>query len=856
MKVVVIGAVAAGTKAAAKIKRCDAQAQVKIITKSEDISYAGCGLPYYVSGVISSKEELIVNTPQKYSGLTGVSVDTGCEVTAVDTDKKLVSVRALDGRQYTESYDKLVIASGAEPFVPDVPGKNLKGVFTVRQPEDVVNMRRYIQRENCKRAVVCGGGFIGLEMAENLHALGLDVTVVDMARQIMPGLFDSDMAGYIKRKLKDSGIKVLTQTALQTVDGEEKVSAVVTGAGRLSADIAVMALGIRPSTGFLAGSGIEIVKGAVKVDENMRTNVADVYAAGDCALVYNSLTKAEQWSAMGSTANITARVLAQNLCGGYVRYGGCLGTGVAKLLANLNCGRTGLTHEQALKAGYNAVSVVCVTDDKAHYYTGAASFVTKLTADADSGRLLGIQVIGAGAVDKMVDIAVVGISQAMKVSDFDTLDFAYAPPFSTAIHPFVTACYVLENKMSGEFETISPEEYAATGAKDYKVVDVQAEATIPGASWADLDRPQTMENNFAKDEKILLVCTKGKRAYMMQKKLKALGYTNTKVLEGGVTFNTVKVQRTGTKLPAEEIKRVKGLGCLQDKRYDDVFNVRVITRNGKLTSAEQQAVAEAAEKFGSGEVTMTTRLTLEIQGVKYDRLEELFRFLEQSGLETGGTGSKVRPVVSCKGTTCQYGLIDTFDLSEKLHNLFYKGYHEVALPHKFKIAVGGCPNNCVKPDLNDLGIVGRRVPAIIADKCRNCKVCQVENACPIHVAKVKDGVIDIDRRQCNNCGRCLNKCPFGAMEEMMSGYKVYIGGRWGKKVAGGQMLDKIFTSKQEVIDLVEKAILFFRDEGISGERFSDTINRLGFDYVQDKLLNSQLDKSKIMEKEVVGGATC
>ena len=555
-----------------------------------------------------------------------------------------------------------------------------------------------------------GGQIIGLEMAENLHALGLDVTVADMARQVMPGLFDADMAGYIKKKLKDSGIKVLTQTALQAVDGEEKVSAVVTGAGRLSADIAVMALGIRPSTGFLADSGIEMVKGAIKVDENMRTNVADVYAAGDCALVYNSLTKGEQWSAMGSTANITARVLAQNLCGGDVRYGGCLGTGVAKLLANLNCGRTGLTHKQALKAGYNAVSVVCATDDKAHYYTGASSFVTKLTADADSGRLLGIQVIGAGAVDKMVDIAVVGISQAMKVSDFDTLDFAYAPPFSTAIHPFVTACYVLENKMSGEFETISPEEYAATGAKDYKVVDVQAAATIPGASWADLDRPQTMENKFAKDEKILLVCTKGKRAYMMQKKLKALGYTNTKVLEGGVTFNTVKVQRTGTKLPAEEIKRVKGLGCLQDKRYDDVFNVRVITRNGKLTSAEQQAVAEAAEKFGSGEATMTTRLTLEIQGVQYDRLEELFRFLEQSGLETGGTGSKVRPVVSCKGTTCQYGLIDTFDLSEKLHNLFYKGYHEVALPHKFKIAVGGCPNNCVKPDLNDLGFVGLIVP--------------------------------------------------------------------------------------------------------------------------------------------------
>ena len=284
--------------------------------------------------------------------------------------------------------------------------------------------------------------------------------------------------------------------------------------------------------------------------------------------------------------------------------------------------------------------------------------------------------------------------------------------------------------------------------------------------------------------------------------------------------------------------------------------MRIITRNGKLTAEEQRAVAEAAERFGSGEVTMTTRLTLEIQGVPYAKLEEAMAFVTEAGLETGGTGSKVRPVVSCKGTTCQYGLCDTFALSQKLHDLFYVGYHGVDLPHKFKLAVGGCPNNCVKPNLNDLGIVGQRLPEADLSKCRGCKSCQVESACPIGAAKMVDGRLVIDPELCNHCGRCVSKCPFGAVEESTYGYKVYIGGRWGKKVAEGRPLSRIFTSEDEVVALVEKAILFFRDEGVSGERFADTIARLGFDYVEDKLLNSVLDKESILNKDVVGGATC
>lgn len=856
MKYVILGGVAAGTKAAAKLKRLDRQAQVIIFTKGQDISYAGCGLPYYIGGDIPTREGLIVNSPAKYAGLTGAQVQTGCEAVGVDSGKKQVSIRRADGSIFAETYDKLIIATGAVPFVPPVEGVGLSGAFCVRTPDDAVQIREYAEKNNCRKAVVCGAGFIGLEVAENLAAMNMEVTVIDAASQIMPNAFDADMAGYARRQLKASGMRVLTSVSLKGINGNEHVESVSTDGGILQADLVILAIGVRPATAFLNESGIEMFKGTIVVDKDMQTNIPDIYAAGDCAMVKNAITGQPQWSAMGSTANLAARAMAKKMYDTGNGYGGCLGTGVVRLLPTLNGGRTGLTQEQAAAAGYEAVSVVCVLDDKAHYYPDASSFIIKLTADAKSRRILGIQVLGAGAVDKMVDIAVTGIYQNMKLDDFDTMDFAYAPPFSTAIHPFVTACYILENKLDGVFDSMSPAEYASGAAKGYTVLDAQPAPAIPNARWIDLSKVNEPIDGLDKDAKLLLVCAKGKRGYFLQNRLKALGYTNTLVLEGGVTFNEVKVPRDGKKLSPEDIKRVKGLGCLQDKRYDDIFNVRVITRNGKITADEQKKIAEAAERFGSGEVTMTTRLTLEIQGVPYDSIDDLREFLAEAGLETGGTGSKVRPVVSCKGTTCQYGLIDTFALSQKMHDLYFEGYHDVALPHKFKIAVGGCPNNCVKPDLNDLGIVGQRVPEIDLSKCRGCKVCQVEKGCPVHVAQMEDGKIRIDSDACNHCGRCVGKCPFGAVNESVSGYRIYIGGRWGKKVAQGHMLDKIFTSEDEVVEMAERAILFFRDEGLSGERFADTIDRLGFEYVQDKLLNSKIDRDSVLKKTVVGGATC
>ena len=308
-----------------------------------------------------------------------------------------------------------------------------------------------------------------------------------------------------------------------------------------------------------------------------------------------------------------------------------------------------------------------------------------------------------------------------------------------------------------------------------------------------------------------------------------------------------------------EIKKVKALGFLNNKGTD-LFNGRIITRNGKITAEQTAVIAEAAKKFGNGDVEFTTRLTVEVRGIHLNDIEAFREFIAPAGLETGGTGSVVRPIVSCKGTTCQYGLYDTFALTEEIHERFYKGYHDVKLPHKFKIAAGGCPNNCVKPDLNDLGIVGQLIPEFDEDMCNGCKKCQIEKQCPMKAAKVEDGMLEIDKEICNNCGRCVGNCPFDAIEEGTPGYKIYIGGRWGKKIAQGRALSKIFTSEEELLDTIEAAILLFREQGQTGERFADTIARIGFEEVEKQLLSREIlnRKQEIIDAQLhlAGGATC
>lgn len=540
MKVLVLGGVAAGTKIAAKLMREDRGNEVMVLNKGKNISYAGCGLPYYVGHVIEEKEQLIVNTPAKYEKLTGVRVLTDTEAIKVEPSLKQVTAKNLQtGEESVYDYDKLVISVGASPVKPPVEGLDLENVFFVRTPEDAIQIREVVDTGSVKKAVVVGAGYIGLEIAENLKLQGIRPFVLDMAPQVLPG-FDPEMASYVEGRLADAGIPVVTSVRVTGIEGDGRVEKVLTDKKAYKTDLVVLSAGIRPNTAFLEGTGILMEKGAILTNEYGETNMADIYAAGDCAMVHNAITGKAAWSPMGSTANIAGRLTAQSMNGKKQPYRGVLGTAVCKL-PGINVGRTGLTEEQAKAEGFDPVSVVSVVDDKAHYYPGAASFTIKMIADRESLRLLGVQVIGAGAVDKIVDIAVTGIMLKGTLTDLADMDLAYAPPFSTAIHPFEHTVNILMNKISGAFETISPAEYAQGLAEGCRVVDTGLTPSVEGAPYIDLTAVEGKIDGFELDEKLLLVCNKGKRAYLLQNRMKHCGYTNTKVLEGGTSFNEVEV---------------------------------------------------------------------------------------------------------------------------------------------------------------------------------------------------------------------------------------------------------------------------------------------------------------------------
>ncbi len=536
MKILVIGGVAAGTKTAAKLKREDPTAEVTILNKGQDISYAGCGLPYYVGGLIHERGELIVNTPAKFEKLTGVTVKCGVEAVALDRTAKTVTARNLsDGSESVYSYDKLVVAVGASPVKPPIEGVDLKNVFFLRTPEDAVALRQAAESGEVRRAVVVGGGYIGLEAAENLAARDIRTTVLEMAPRILPG-FDKEMAAWAENHLAGEGIMIFTGERVTAITGEGKVEKVLCENRKMKADLVVLSTGIRPNTAWLSDSGLDMVKGTLLTDLHGRTNDPAIWAVGDCAMVHNLITGAPAWSPMGSTANIAGRSAAVNLAGGESEYMGVLGTAVCKL-PGLNAGRTGMSMEQAAAAGIDAESVVCVLGDKAHYYPGSGDFIIKLIAAREDQRLLGIQVLGKGAVDKMVDVAVTAITLKACLADLANMDMAYAPPFSTAIHPFVAAVQILLNKLSGRLVSMGPADFQAGKAEGRRIIDVGPAPSLEGAPYLDFTALPNGLEGIGKDEKLLLVCAKGKRAYLTQNRLRALGYTDTVVLEGGTTVN-------------------------------------------------------------------------------------------------------------------------------------------------------------------------------------------------------------------------------------------------------------------------------------------------------------------------------
>lgn len=539
-RVLVIGAVAAGTKTAAKLKRENPSLDVTVITRDGYISYAGCGLPYYIGGIIEEKEELVVKTPEDFKLLTDVDVLINHEAIEIDTETKKVIAKDLNTSLNKEFlYDKLVIATGASPFIPPLEGINLKGVFPLRRVEDALEIRELIDKGMVKKAVVVGGGFIGLETAENLVHKGLEVSIIELAPHILPG-FDKEIALYAQNHMKEKGVNIFTGEKAMAIKGTDKVEGVVTDKREIEADLVIMSVGVKPNTELAKSIGVEIgATRAIKVNEYMETNLTDVYAVGDCVETKNLITGKAAWYPMGSTANKMGRVAAINMTNNDKKASlkGVIGTTVVKLF-DINAAKTGLSEAAAQQEGYNVASVIVPGNDKAHYYPGYRTIITKLIADKDTHRVLGAQIIGEGVVDKPIDIIATGITLGAKLEDLENLDLAYAPPFSMAMSTTIVAANVLLNKIKGKVETISPIELVER-LDQVVVLDIRDEAShlirsIPGSINIFSEELYMRADELDKEKEIVLVCKLGKNAYLSYIDMINMDFKNVKVLEGGM----------------------------------------------------------------------------------------------------------------------------------------------------------------------------------------------------------------------------------------------------------------------------------------------------------------------------------
>jgi len=549
-KFLVIGAVAAGTKAAAKIKRERPGAGVTVITREHFISYAGCGLPYYLSGVIKEQRELVVKGPKEFAS-DGIEVLCGYEAEEIRPGEKLVMARNLEDSSYRSfTYDHLILATGASPVAPSIPGGDLRNVFTLRSVPDAVGIRGLVEAGKLRSAVVVGGGYAGLEAAENLASRGIETCVVELADYILPG-FDPEISLIIRSYLESKGMTVKTGDRVNSLEGNNAgdVTGVHTDRHFIPADLVVWTAGIKPNADLARKAGIIVgPTGAIKVNANMETNIPGIFAVGDCAENIQRQTGNAAWFPMGSTANKAGRIAGINVCGGQDAFPGVLGTAVIKLFS-LNAARTGLTETEARKAGFQVETVLVPANDRAHYYPGAKTVVTKLIADRASGRLLGAQVFGQGVVDKPVDILVTLISLGGTVDDLAHLDLAYAPPFSMAMSSTIVAANVLRNKLSGRLAGISP--LAARELVDDSgslFVDVRSPAevatgAIPNSLNIPLPELRRRADEIDRRKDVILVCKIGKRAYLGYLILKELEFEQIRILDGGTTcwpFETVK----------------------------------------------------------------------------------------------------------------------------------------------------------------------------------------------------------------------------------------------------------------------------------------------------------------------------
>ena len=462
MKVVIVGGVAGGATAAARLRRLDESAEIVVFERSGYVSYANCGLPYYIGGVITDRAELTLQTPESFWRRFRVEMRVRHEVTAIHPAEKAVDVKNLaTGETYTEHYDKLILSPGAKPTQPALPGVGIDRLFTLRTVEDTLKLREFIEQHHPRSAVLAGGGFIGIELVENLRELGLDVTVVQRPKQLLNPL-DADMAAFLHAQLREKGVKLMLGRTVEgfAADGD-RVNVLIKDEAPLTADMVVLAIGVTPDTALAKDAGLELgIKGSIVVNDRMETSVPDIYAVGDAVQVKHSVTGQDALLSLAGPANKQGRIAADNICGGDSRYLGSQGSSVIKVF-DMTIAATGVNEKTARQAGIDCDKVFLSPMSHAGYYPGGKVMTMKVVFEKGTLRLLGAQIVGYEGVDKRIDVLATAIHAGLTGPQLKDLDLAYAPPYSSAKDPVNMAGFMIENLSRGLVEQFFPEDVDA-----------------------------------------------------------------------------------------------------------------------------------------------------------------------------------------------------------------------------------------------------------------------------------------------------------------------------------------------------------------------------------------------------------
>lgn len=549
MRIVVIGSVAAGTSAAAKARRNDESAEIVIYEKDRDISYSGCGLPYYIGGVVKERAKLTPRDEEFFKQRYNIDVFTGHSVTDIDTVSKRLSVANMaTGERFEDRYDKLLIATGAHPIMPPIPGIDKPNVFPLRNVAHADAISEFIQEKQPRRAVIIGGGFIGLEMAENLVHRGIAVDLADMAPQVMTPL-DTDMAIYVQQYLERNGVKLYLGHAVEELLGDEEADTVrLAGGIEIETDMVIMAIGIKPEVELAKRAGIALgPTGAIAVDTRMQTNVPDIYAAGDCAEAFSVINGKPLYRPLGSTANKMGRIAGDQMTGGDLEFRGILGTGIFKTF-DMAVAQTGLSEKEAKAQGYDVVVCHNIKYDHADYYPDSAEMVIKAVADKTTHKILGAQIVGPRGVDKRIDVFVTAITFGAKAEDLFHLDLAYAPPFSTAKDPVMYTGMILEGILKRQRPLMTPDQLIQRqmAGEPVTIIDTREpemyeKGHIEGAVNIPLEDLRSEAGKLDKNIPVVTYCNRGVTGNAAQNLLLQMGFKEVYNLSGG--YNNYKVQR-------------------------------------------------------------------------------------------------------------------------------------------------------------------------------------------------------------------------------------------------------------------------------------------------------------------------